>query len=339
MHLFRYCRIVFWTFLTVSTIADLSYGQSLTYSEVAGSLGIRHSYQIAGIYGGGATFYDFDQDGWDDITLASGSGDSIHFYKNQGGMFVKLPCFINNTSEAKSVIWVDYDNDGDKDLYVSSYLGTNRLYNNDGAFNFTDVTSSADLPLDTFPSFGASWADYDNDGLLDLYFVNRSSYSTWTYTNYLYRNLGNGIFENVTTSLAVGDGIRSPLCAGFFDYDQDGDQELYTALEMLGDQNSLFENTGGAAFIDVSAASGANIDIEAMCVAVGDYNGDSHMDIYVTNRITGNKLLQNTGSKTFNEVASIANVEMNSVGWGAWFLDADNDGKLDIYVSGSSPGT
>ena len=103
--------------------------QSYLYSDIANSVGIDHTYLLNNS-GGGSSFYDFDMDGNDDITLATGEGEPIHFYRNTGNEFEKIDLGITNVAQAKSVIWVDYDNDGDLDLVVNNINEPAFIYEN-----------------------------------------------------------------------------------------------------------------------------------------------------------------------------------------------------------------
>ena len=147
---------------------SFSFFAQIQYSDAAVQVGINHQY-LQGGPGGGVSFVDFDGDGWDDITLATAAGSSIFFYKNVNGVFQKIPSVVDHTEESKHLLWVDFDNDDDLDLYVTTYEGTNRLYRNNGNLEFTDITMAAGFPIDSLRHFGAAWADYDRDGWLDLY--------------------------------------------------------------------------------------------------------------------------------------------------------------------------
>lgn len=319
-------------------------GQSF-FHNVADSVGIFHTYGD-GLFGGGLSFYDFDGDGWDDLTLTSKYGESLSFYKNMGGTFeVAGTPFVANQSESKQVLWVDVDNDGDKDLFITGRyfngsqpnLARTRLYENDGNFNFTDITVSSGLPIEEAPTFGANFGDVNNDGWLDLLVMNRSGYSS-PYINHLYLNNGNGTFSDHTSAIPMDTTMI--FCGAFFDFDNDLDQDIYMAADKYFG-NPFFRNEGNAVFTEAGQISGAGISIDAMNVGVGDYDNNGYLDIYCTNTYNspdgGSKLLRNNGNGTFDEVAVLAGVEYTSVGWGANWLDLDNDGDLDLYVSGTWP--
>lgn len=311
------------------------------YVDVASQVGIDHQY-LQGGPGGGVSFVDFNGDGWDDITLATAAGDSIYFYKNIGGNFVKIPSLVNHTDESKHVLWVDFDNDEDLDLYVTTFEGANRLYENKGNLDFEDITVAAGFPIDDLRHFGAAWADYDRDGWLDLYYTERKTLTSGTSNrNRLFRNNADGTFTEKTNWAQVADENKLPFCAAFFDYDNDRWPDIYIANDKLP-PNTLLRNNGNGTFMDVSVATQSNVVMSAMCVAIGDYNNDANQDIYISNIATGNVLLQNheiSNVNFFMDQAEVAGVEFFDVAWGCNFLDADNDRLLDLYVSGATVGS
>lgn len=307
------------------------------FTNVAQSVGINNSYGD-GLFGGGVSFYDFNKDGWDDLTFASQNGDSIYFYKNLGGSFQLMGSLVSNTTEQKQINWVDFDNDGDADLFVASYLGGNRLYRNNGNLNFTDVTAGCGISTSTsMPTFGACWVDANKDGYLDLYILNRGFVGI--NQNFLYKNNGDGTFTDVTLAAGLegaNDTMNVPFCASFFDYNNDGWSDAYVAVDKhFG--NTLFSNNGNGTYTDISRASGAYQEMDGMCVAIGDYDGNGYFDIYTSNTASalGNVLLSNNGDSTFTNVATTAGVTVQLFSWGSNFFDYDNDGDLDLYVCSS----
>ena len=170
----------------------------------------------------------------------------------------------------------------------------------------------------------------DNDGDLDLFISNRDD-TNYTEINQLYRN-DDGTFVDITATAGISNVPSLSFCSAFFDYDNDGDQDIYVANDK-SDMNILYQNNGSGSFVDVSIVSGAGIIIDAMSTTIGDYNGDGWFDIYVTNTTAGNQLLKNNGNGTFTNVALESGTEFLSVAWGSVFLDADNDADLDLYVS------
>jgi len=326
-------------FIIFLIFSNLSYAQ-LAFDDVADQIGVDYSYGDSE-YGGGVSFADFDNDGWDDITYASENGVDLYFFKNTNGVF-NLVTFngISNTSKAKQVIWVDYDNDGDKDFFVTAIEGKNAFYSNDGEMNFTDISSAIGIFQTDLFTYGASFGDIDNDGDLDLFISNRSPEDH----NYLYRN-DSGIYVDITGTSGISLEGQLSFCSIFFDYDKDGLQDIYVSNDKEENINRLYKNLGDGVFQDVSESSNAGVDVSAMSTTLGDFNNDGWFDIYITNTpfsqvssIQGNVLLKNNGDGTFTNVATETGTSFDSVGWGSVFLDADNDGLLDIYVSSSENG-
>lgn len=304
----------------------------INFQDQATTLGL--GYITGNTYlGNGVSFCDYNNDGWDDITTSTEDGLSVKFFKNVNGVFTIDPIVLPNLLyQTKQVNWVDFDNDGDKDIFVTSDVNYNRLFENDGNMNFTDITEVAGFPTTTMFTYGASWGDINNDGLLDVFISNRDG--TYTYTNKLYQNDGDGTFTDVTVSAGVDDS-RLSFCSAFFDYNNDGWQDIYVSNDKYYTVNLLYENNGDGTFTDMSQASQTDLSIDAMTTTIGDFNNDGWFDIYVTNTQEGNSLLKNNGDGTFTDIATTSGTSFESFGWGASFLDADNDKDLDLYVSGS----
>ena len=250
--------------------------------------GINQSYGEA-FTGGGVSFCDFTGDGLDDITLATDDGQPIAFYENSGNGFDLITPIVDIDHQTKQVLWVDYDNDGDKDLFVANFNGPNYLFRNNGNLQMQDVTQSAGLPVDSFTTFGACFGDFDRDGWLDLYVGKRFGIGTEQNEHFLYKNNADGTFTNVTISSNSSDPEKIPFCSAFFDMNNDKWPDLYTAHDKLT-INTLLKNNGDGTFSDVGEAAGADLAMNAMCVAVGDYNNDSWQDIYISNTPQGNAL-------------------------------------------------
>ncbi len=291
--------------------------------------------------GNGISFCDYNNDGWDDLSIATEQNSKVLFFKNVNGSFevdnLNLPL---NTSQQKQVVWVDVDNDGDKDLFVTSNTDGNKLYLNIGDSNFQDISVTSGLPTQNLETYGASWGDYNNDGFLDVFLSNRSESDMQP--NYFYRNNGNNTFTDVTAQAGFDIDSHMTFCSAFFDYNNDGWQDIYLSSDKYFNQNFLYRNNGNGTFTDVSAASNTGISIDAMTTTIGDFNNDGWFDIYITNTPTdGNILYRNNGDGTFTNIAIFSGTRLNSFSWGAVFLDADNDMDEDIYVScefdGSNP--
>ncbi len=303
---------------------------------------------ISGFYGleifhggGGVSFVDWDNDGFDDISFATNDGQDPFFFKNTGDGFELVnPGFVSNTYEQKQILWIDYDNDGDKDLYISSYNGPNFLYENDGNMNMTDVTAAVGLPTHAEETFGVTFADANFDGFLDLYQSNHGvNGSPGGVNSFFIYDPSIHSYVDVTIQSGTGNGQRLTFCSTFFDFDRDGDLDLYMANDKVSQENSLYMSIGGASYIDVSVPSQSNVTVNAMNTAVGDYNNDGYFDIYITNDDTNPAvLLKNDGDNTFSDVTVAAGVTFDKNGWAGNFLDFDNDMDLDLYVASYDSG-
>ena len=336
---------VFILFLIFSSLSNAQ----LAFEDVATQVGVNYSYGDSE-YGGGVSFADFNNDGWDDITYATEDGAQIYFFENNNGVFNLVTLNgISNTYKTKQVIWIDYDNDGDKDLFVTAIEGINEFYRNDGGMNFTNISSTIGFFQTDLFTYGTSFGDIDNDGDLDAFISNRTS-TEQNQRNYLYRN-DEGTFVDITQSSGIpiedeegNENSQLSFCTMFFDYNKDGFQDIYLANDKTDNINRLYKNLGNGTFEDVSVASGSGIAVNAMTTTLGDYNNDGWFDIYITNTQSsqagnGNVLLKNNGDGTFTNVAEETGTTFNSLAWGAVFLDADNDTLLDLYVSGGFDGS
>ena len=328
--------------------SNILYSQ-IAFEDVASYIGVDYSYGDSE-YGGGVSFADFNNDGWDDITYASEDGAQVYFFKNNNGVFNLVTLNgISNTYKTKQVIWIDYDNDGDKDLFATAIEGINQFYRNDGDMSFTNISSTIGFFQTDLFTYGASFGDIDNDGDLDVFISNRTN-NEENQRNYLYRN-DEGIYKDITQSSGIpiqdedgNENSQLSFCTIFFDYNKDGFQDIYLANDKIDNINRLYKNLGDGTFEDVSVASGSGIAVNAMTTTLGDYNNDGWFDIYITNTQSsqagnGNVLLMNNADGTFTNVAEETGTTFNSFAWGAVFLDADNDTLLDLYVSGGFDGS
>ena len=323
-------RISFTIYCLFFLIFNTANAQEMSFINVAPQLGIHHQFVHDTFWGAGVSFYDYDGDGLEDITLATRNGENIAVFRN-----LDKSSFINMTPalgfsdphESKSPLWVDFDNDGDKDFFVANYWGSSRLYqNNDG--QFLDITADAGMLRDSLTTTAACWADFDNDGWLDLYLTNHDP----GIKNVFYRNRGDGTFQDVTDAAGLQEVNKNPLAVAALDYNGDGWQDIYVGSDRFFG-NSLYRNNGDLTFTDVSEASNTDLVFHSMGIAVGDYDDDGDLDMYISNDPFGNGMLRNNGNGTFSEIASDLGVAVNKSCWGVNFLDYDNDSDLDLYVS------
>ncbi|GAB4289620.1 MAG: hypothetical protein Kow0098_07720 [Ignavibacteriaceae bacterium] len=306
------------------------YPQRISFVNIADSLGINHTNEL-NFFAGGLSFADFDGDGLDDLSLSDMQEEiQLLNHTDSGFIDIRSQTGISNPYRSQTLIWADYDNDGDKDLFIANRGNRSSLFQNQGNFTFIDVTISAGLSTEALQSEAAAWADYDNDGWLDLYVGNRSE----TQRNYLYHNNGDGTFTDVTVAAGVEDMIHLPLAISFFDFNNDGWQDIYCANDLMGG-NTLFKNNGDGTFTDVSVQSGADLIMSAMGIAIGDYDNNGYLDLYISNMPDGNRLLKNNGDGTFDEVSEALGVAFHKLCWGVMFFDYDNDTDLDLHVCAS----
>jgi hypothetical protein len=329
---------------TIAAAAAMSlYGTlgicQITYQEASASLQIDFFFEQQTI-GGGVSFYDFTHDGLDDLTLAAEGGRPYGFYVNQGGHYQRINPLVPDMENAKQILWFDYDNDSDPDLYITTYDGYNKLYRNTGNLILQEVTQQAGISTEVRRSYGACVGDYDRDGWLDIYAGSRHipGSDDSVNVNRLYHNNANGTFTDVTESSGAADPGKIPFCSAFIDFNNDKWPDLYTANDRYRG-NTLLQNLGNGIFLDVSDATGTALEMNAMSVTPGDINADGNIDIYISNTEEGNALLLNqgpgqAGNYSFKEVADSVGAGFYGIGWGAQFYDADNDADQDLYVSG-----
>jgi len=331
------------------------------------SIGSEHMGNIVESVGGGAAFLDFDQDGFIDIYMCSGTwvkgftkGEKPetlphnHLYRNmQDGTFqdVTQKAKVGGPWYSMGITVGDYNNDGYPDIYLSNN-GPNTLYKNNGDGTFTEVTKKAKTAGKEC-SVGAVWLDYDNDGLLDLYVGNYLRFDP-DYKYYyapdgfpgplaydsekdvLYRNNGDGTFEDVTKKMGITDVDGRAMGVGAADYDDDGFVDIYVANDHT--VNYLWHNDGGKGFTDRGVMSGTGFSqageaTVSMSVDFADFNGDELLDLFISDDGYCS-LYENLGNGIFKDISYASGISVASgqfVGWSSSFLDYDNDGDVDIF--------
>ena len=293
------------------------------------------------IYGDGVSFYDFNDDGHDDLTIPNGTG-SLRFYLNNNGQYQQV--VLNITNQGNKVIlmvlWADYDNDGDEDLLVTRDDGTIQLWRNNGDLIFENVAAAAGLEQGNYHYWGAAFADYDHDGCLDLFvakYYNGLLHPGVQYRSLLYRSNCDGTFTEVTMDVGIDVTPNACFQPVFLDYDNDGWEDLYLVIDRILFSNELFRNNGDGTFSNVTVSTGLNQYICSMSGTIGDYDNDLDDDIYVANSIPGNLLMKNNNGANFSDVAVSHGVAVNQICWGSMWLDYDNNSWQDLIVSITFP--
>lgn len=324
-----------------------------------------------GLFGGGAAWIDYNNDGYADLFIpTAGSNKPSSFYNNNtDGSFTEIAQTANVELIGRSCTGAavgDINNDGFDDLFVTcglSYrsslpesetieLEKNAMLLNNGDGTFSDITDSAGLHSadSRRPSFAAAFGDLDGDADLDLYVGNYTTTgANDCVANQVFINNGDNTFTDKTAELDVS-GVGCTLAVVMTDYDMDGDLDIFEINDFGATgspPNSMFQNNGpGQAFTNVAADIGLDAAVYGMGVAVADYDNDEDLDYYITS-IGANVLHQDDGSHYFSDVAPAANVENvqshpdypnPSVGWGTVFLDTNNDGLQDLYVTNGGTG-
>ncbi len=318
---------------------------------------------------------DYDGDGWLDLAIAEKHRSQIYHFDPQARRFVDVtpqtgiaPMHVMLGNPVDLAGWIDYDNDDYPDLLLG-----NRLYHNEQGRRFRDVTSASQLNFKR-QAMGVHVADYDCDGLLDLYILYQASAETalpkstlrwieeddYGEPNELWRNLGEGRFENVTEQANAGGGRRHTLAGTWFFYDDDRYPDLYLANDLS--KNVLLRNRGDGTFEDLSQQSEASDFATSMGVAAGDTDNDGTSDLYVANmfskmgrRIIGNvseddyppgvfEQIQGScaGNRLYKRAPQSKSYEeygeqfgISGVGWAyaPAMADFDADGWLDLYAT------
>ncbi len=281
----------------------------------------------------GCAWADYNGDGFQDMFATnnnSNQGKNNLLYLNNGdGTFTRIldGPVVTDGGSSYGCTWGDFDNNGFPDLFVANYGENNFLYSNNGDSTFTKVTTGR-IVSDGGNSTGSAWADYDNDGWLDLYVCNRDQ------VNFLYHNNGDGTFTRILTGAIATDVDNSSGCA-WGDYDNDGWQDLVVAN--AGTPCCLYHNDGNSTFTKDTASAIAKDTSRCNGASWGDMDNDGDLDLFVATGVLGmyNDLLyRNNGDGTFTKITDSPVVNTATwAGGGAWG-DFDSDGDLDLFVGG-----
>lgn len=360
--------------------------KNVIFEDVASKAGIQPIIISGGskknyvleVNGSGVCWFDYNNDGYVDLYLVNGStleqlqgksqapGQHNYLYRNNGnGTFtdVTASAHVAGSGWGFGCAAADYDNDGKTDLLVTTF-GPNILYHNNGDGTFTDVSKRSGLQGANIWHTGAAFADYDGDGLLDVYIAGYLDFNvlhpelkTCEYRGVqvhacgplgykgapdaLYHNNGDGTFTDVTAKAKVVDrNLFFGFSVVFEDLDGDGRPDIFVAND--SNPNYFYRNRGDGTFEEGAMAAGLayNSDgkeMSSMGVAVGDYDNDGRTDLFVTTFANDNYVLfHNDGKGLFSDMSFQSGVGESTVsflGWGAFFLDYDNDGFKDLFAA------
>jgi hypothetical protein len=280
----------------------------------------------------GVSWGDVDNDGDLDAFIANFNAPSA-VMKNNGGVFANqggsLGIFASdNTPKSRGGIWFDFNNDSRLDIFIVKDGAPNQLFKNVGSFQFVNVANAARVGF-TGPGRGAVSADFNDDGLQDLYVVN------FQRPNKLYINNGNETFRDATASAGVGFTGASQHAAAI-DYDGDEDIDLFVVNN--NGPSLLFRNQGNGRFQNVAGAAGLAGPKKGRAATFADYDRDGDLDVMIAQTTGGNLLFSNIGGGRFNRITNVdlSNADdPSSAGSG----DTDNDGDPDIVVGDSDGGS
>ena len=327
-----------------------THGQTITLSNQATARGlvypVQNIPQANGVYGFGVACSDLDRDGDDDIVAVGRLNGQVGVFRNNGlGQFanVSTTSGIAALPQASAIAAADLDGDRLPDLVLTQVNQPSRIYRNLGNLQFAPMALEQSLAPPTAAK-GVALADIDRDGDLDMYLA---SYAPTTspplsQRSRLYRNDRTALVDMASAG-GMNRAARTFLGV-FSDIDLDGDQDLYVSndrghLAPLFEENQLWRNSGGV-LTEISAGSGADVACFSMGTACGDFDGNGFPDFLVTNIPTAdapvfgvNPLMLGQGDGTFVRAETLWGVEDLVVGWGALFLDLDNDAHLDLYVN------
>ena len=286
----------------------------IQFEELATDFGLAATGRSVGVAIG-----DYDNDQLEDIYVGRSGMPNLLYRALPDGTFEEVGELAGAAlgGATRMVLWADLDNDGYLDILCGNSDGHNAYLRNNRDGTFTNLTEAAGLRLQPYRTRSINVADIDADGDLDIYTANLSE------PNELFINDGTGQFTEECDARNTQDELIA-MGAIFFDYDLDGDQDLYVTHDSY-QPNKLFDNDGTGHFVEKGQFSGTAIAIQSMGVDVGDMDNDGDFDIYVTN-LGANVLLRNTGIGFFQNSSFVSDIGDPGMGWGVTWLDADNDG-------------
>lgn len=275
-------------------------------------------------------FIDVNNDNFQDVLITNGTSggeDNMLYLNNGDGSFSLMnDVIVGDSTPTDGATCADYDNDGFTDVFSVNWYGVdNLLYKNDGGNSFLYVDTSV-VSNQVGYSETASWGDFNNDGLLDLYVTNSAGIKR----NYLYQNMGGGHFEPLSGVSPVTDNFAS-RCVNWIDYDSDGDQDLFVTNEN-NQKNNLYRNDGGMVFTVVTGDPIVSDNLSSMSASWADVDNDGDFDLFIANYEQNNQLFLNDGSGNFSATSGPWDSDVGC-SFSASFTDFDNDGDEDVFVT------
>ena len=346
---------------------DVTQQAGIRFRHNSGAFGKKY---LPETIGSGCAFFDYDNDGWQDILLVNSMDWAENkkrksfpalYRNNKDGTFTDVTQQVGLGVEMYGigVAVADYDNDGNQDIYITN-VGPNRLFRNLGNGKFADVTGRAGVGDPGF-STSAAWFDYDRDGNLDLFVGNYVEWSVQTdlhcsldnknksyctpqsykgQSATLYRNRGNGTFDNVTVRAGMNEPAGKTLGVALLDYDSDGWLDLFVANDT--EPNQLYRNNQNGTFTDNAVIAGvafseAGTARAGMGVDAADYDGSGRPGVVIGNFTNESiALYHNDGAGLFTDEAAasgIGKMSAQSLTFACFFFDYDLDGMLDIFAA------
>jgi enediyne biosynthesis protein E4 len=348
-------------------LTDVTESAGLDFRHNTGAFGAKY---LPETMGSGCAFLDYDADGWLDILLVNGADwpghkrrrTTLRLYRNnRNGTFTDVTAAAGLAVEmyGMGIAVGDYDNDGFPDILVTA-VGQNRLFRNTGKGRFVDVTAKAGLAGRSAFSTSAMWVDYDRDGWLDLFVCN---YVQWTAqhdvfcsvdgknksyctpeayrgsTCWLFRNRGDGTFEDVTAKSGIFDTSSKSLGVALIDYERDGWPDMVVANDTQ--PNKLYRNRKDGTFEEIAVRAGLAFSEDGraragMGIDVADFLNAGASGVAISNfdnEMVG--LYRADRDGRFSDIAMASGVgaaSRQSLGFGCAFFDADLDGRLDLAV-------
>lgn len=298
---------------------------------------------FGGYLGEGLSFADFNGDFIDDLSFADSNGH-LKFFVGTGDETgfepIELPISEVN-EEAKMVLWCDVDNDGDQDLFVTYRLSPNKMYLSNGAGQYQDVSAVCGIQQNDKKSYGASFGDFDQDGFNDLFVCHYSASSDAEPLNELYRNNGDGTFEDITMN-SVDLSVPNLQCfqSQWVDFNEDGWLDIHVIRDRPIHPNYYFTQTEATPgiFHDSAPEMGLDVAINCMSTSVADFDRDMDLDVFLTAFPTdSNWLMINDGGifdSTNDDGVSVQDeLQIEGVSWAGNWLDVDCDGWEDLHVT------